>query len=141
MNKNLIQQTDGVVARRWEVEAHSSHRKRVRQSKAQVDSSKPSTFALSHLQSAAKKKQLQDDRIKQIASENSKLVEKMNAIHRKGSNMKAHFVSSSTPTAPLMKGQALYRKQSLNESARSREQFLIAEENKKIKVRIRRCVT
>jgi len=82
------------------------------------------------MRDGAKRKQLREDRANQVAADNLKLVEKMEAIHRRGSSLTSINVVSSSK--PLIKGEALFRKISLNEAARKKELVAISKENFKI---------
>ncbi|GMH89141.1 hypothetical protein TrST_g3310 [Triparma strigata] len=123
---------EDVIARRRERKGHNMHRQRLKDSRAQVDQNVPDTTSMKHLRNRAKKRQMADDRLQQIAIENRKLMEKMAAIMRKkGPGTK------SSPNKPKARGEAIYNAPPLNAVTRRNEQSRIAKENRAILARIR----
>ena len=96
---------------------------------------------MTHLRVRAKKRQMADDRLQEIANENRKLMEKMSAIMRnkgpavgRGSSTRK---KSPTRLRPLQRGEAIYNKGGLHTAVRKREQNRIANENRAILARIK----
>ncbi|GMH91239.1 hypothetical protein TL16_g12000 [Triparma laevis f. inornata] len=122
---------EDVIARRRERKGHNMHRQRLKDSRAQVDRDVPDTTSMKHLRNRAKKRQMADDRLQQIANENRKLMEKMAAIMRKKGP------GAKSPTKPKARGEAIYNAPPLNAVTRRNEQSRIARENRAILARIR----
>lgn len=132
-------ENDDALARRQEERARALHLQRIRTSRPQVDSSiPPATFRLSNLRSA-KKNQVKEDKQREIEADNDKLYQKIKVIFEKGSgNPSVPKFPSSIDVQPLLKGEALYSKRSLNEAARKKEQSRIKRENKQLMDRMRK---
>ena len=95
---------------------------------------------MTHLRVRAKKRQMADDRLQEIANENRKLMEKMSAIMRnKGPQVGRGAKTRKSPTRlrPLQRGEAIYNKGGLHTVVRKREQNRIADENRAILARIK----
>ena len=133
---------EDIIARRRERTNHKLHRQRLRDSRSQIDSSKPTTTDMNHLRVRAKKRQIADDRLQSIAMENRKLMEKMSAIMRKAGPATGGIGGvkdsmGSSKNRPLMKGEAVYNKGGLHDVMRKKEQRRIALENKTILQKLR----
>ncbi|GMI36117.1 hypothetical protein TrCOL_g3762 [Triparma columacea] len=133
--------SEDVIARRRSRKAHTLHRQRLKDTSRQVDSNEPETTNMTHLRVRAKKRQMADDRLQEIANENRKLMEKMSAIMRnkgpavgRGSSTRK---KSPTRLRPLQRGEAIYNKGGLHTAVRKREQNRIANENRAILARIK----
>ena len=123
---------EDVIARRRERKNHVMHRQRLKDSKSITDSMTPNTTNMTHLRNRAKKRQMADDRLQDIAHENRKLMEKMAAIMRsKGPSSKVD------PKKPKQKGEAVFGMGGLNEVTRRKQHDKIASENREILTRIR----
>jgi hypothetical protein len=130
-----------MITRRRAREIHTSHRKRIRESQPVVDCAPPSTYGLlvghSH-NFQAKKHQIIQDRLLQIYLENVRLAQSMAHISNHCYGRRSRLttvICSSRHQPPLSKGDALYRKTSLNELERRKENVRIAKDNKLMKER------
>lgn len=130
-----------VITRRRAQEVYTSHRKRMKESQCLVDCNLPSTYNLlgrnSHRDCLDKRHQIIQDRLMQIFLENTRLVNKMaQIIVRRCHRPRTTFTLTSHVLRPsLSRGDALYCKKSLNESARKKENVKICKENKHMKER------
>lgn len=131
------------ITRRWTREVNKSHRKRVRESQPVVDCAPPSTLGLplgrnQQFIFQAKKYQILKDRQFQIYLENMRLARAMadilNPHHAYRSPLLAAW-RSCRQQPPLMKGDALYTKRSLNELERRKESARIDTDRKLMKLR------
>lgn len=127
--------SDNVLSQRREERNHALHLQRIRDTKPLVDCSIPSTSRLT-ITRTAKQKQLNYYRLQEIHHENERLHQKLDAMLRKGAK-ENNTTTAKFQQQPLMKGEALFCKSSLNEYARRKELQKIKNENKIINTRIR----
>ena len=126
---------DDVLSQRREERSHTLHKQRIRDTKPLVDCSTPSTSRLSITRNS-KQKQLKDDKLQEIQLENEPLNDKLKAMFRKRQKGNED-IKVKPQEQPLMKGEALFCKSSLNEYARKEEHKRIKDENKILNDRIR----
>eukprot|EP00912_Choanoflagellata_sp_UC4_P001816 UC4_evm6s1162 len=108
-----------LLAKHWDDELYSRHRKRVKNQKSCIDNKPPRTYM--HLHLKLKKLQLEEERLATIERDNRILLEKMSRIMRSGG---------------AIDNRNDYEHKSLNKSARQRELLRITHENQAILKRI-----
>lgn len=146
MKRSTWAPAEDIIARKRDQKAHKMHRARLNASRAMVDSSKPASMNMQHLNDRLKKKQLVEDRRAQIDMENSKLIEKMARIMRgesDGASLSRRADSDPRPAPPAGTGQlsagdwSKVGPLSVNEPVRRRQAARIEAENREIAARLK----